>query len=347
MIAADNALSNVVRIAQRQGDQHEDDARTFAKLVRANLRKTNKALVTDIAAQLLAIGKKRETSKEDFAWSVSKKYTASVQPFSRADLDVQWNKYIASINDGSRFFNKGALDYLRNLFKDSRRLKIHGLFYDLTPICEIPTGKKIFRARLALTSAKVDEIRADPQRELGAPAPTLASAGRMNAERTSVFYGAFEEATAAAELRPPLSGQIVVGEFRLSRPLKILDFRTLEISGGASISIWNPEFKQRVIMRALLQRLHDWIKRPVRPGSEHEYLATQVLAEYLSVYLSLDGVLFGSAQRDEGTNLAVFGRALGPFDPITKQFSNSPLELEGPPRVLRIRRIEYEYGVES
>jgi hypothetical protein len=164
----------------------------------------------------------------------------------------------------------------------------------------------------------------------------------MNAERVSVFYGAFDKDTAVAEMRPAIGGQIVVGQFSMTRPLKVLDMLKLEHVSGATISIWDPTFKKRAAMRALLLRLHERVKRPVVPGVEHEYLATQMLAEYLSVYKRVDGVVFGSAQRAGGRNVVFFASTLGNFDTARGTFPDSPLQfVEGAVQVVAVKGVQY------
>lgn len=349
--AADNALATAARRVKpfedprdlAVGVDYESNGHRLEELVAANLSPARQGVVASLTKELLQIGKGRRASNAEPAWSGKYRYSVSVLPFSPAELDAQWNKYLSIVGDGSRFFNERARKFLNSLFKDSHRLKVKGLFFDEAPTISIRAGKLLHRARLATSTEQVQKILANPQRELGAPEPALARAGRMNAERVAVFYAAFDEATAVAELRPPIAGHLVVGCFQLTRALKVLDFSLLEKSSGATLSIWNPEFKERAIMRALLRRLHERVKRPVTPGAEHEYLATQVLAEYLSIYKSVDGLLFGSAQRDRGQNIVIFGRALGAFDRAKGEFASTPLKLHGEPLVVRVKSVEFTF----
>ena len=97
-------------------------------------------------------------------------------------------------------------------------------------------------------------------------------------------------------------------------------------------------------MRALLRRLHERVKRPVVSGAEHEYLATQVLAEYLSVHKEIDGVIFGSVQEQGGKNIALLSKALGPFDADRGGFFASPIEfVHGSAQVVDVITVKYEW----
>ena len=48
---------------------------------------------------------------------------------------------------------------------------------------------------------------------------------------------------------------------------------------------------------------------PILPSQTEDYLTTQVIAEYLSSYLSIEAVLYSSAQIEEGSNIVIFSPA--------------------------------------
>lgn len=285
-LAADDRLAQVAHrvtpfedpVDLAVGVRYDSDGRTVQGLVEANLSRARAGVAAAIGRELLAIGKARRAKEAEPAWSGRHRYSAASVPFSSAELEELWQQYLGLVNDGARFFNEGARQFLDGLFDAMHRLSVDGLFKHIVPIQE-RHPKEIYRARLASTSSDVERILGDPAGQLNAPPPELARAGRMNAERVAVFYGAFDSETAVAELRPGIGGRVAVGKFSLKRPVRLLDMPILERSSGATISIWDPEYKERAAMRALLRRLHERVTRPVVPGAEHDYLATQVLAE--------------------------------------------------------------------
>jgi hypothetical protein len=132
----------------------------------------------------------------------------------------------------------------------------------------------------------------------------------MNAAGIAVFYGALDSDTCLAEMRPALGGRVLVGEFRTTQALRVLDFSRLEAARLAELSYFDSKYAEQRERAVFLRRLHGLISRPVVPGHEYEYLITQTLTEYLAhVHQpSFDGVIFQSVQRQGGANIVLFGR---------------------------------------
>lgn len=83
---------------------------------------------------------------------------------------------------------------------------------------------------------------------------------------------------------------------------------TIALCVGIRKAYWPDAYKVADASSFLLPR----VSRPVLPGEEREYFATQVIAEYLATQHSprLDGVVFSSAQYAGGLNLVLFSHAL-------------------------------------
>jgi hypothetical protein len=114
--------------------------------------------------------------------------------------------------------------------------------------------------------------------------------------RGPVFYGAFSDDVCTAEVRPYVGGLVLVGEFRTTRRLRLLDLTRLDEAGFAG-SMFDPDYDGRVMKRRFLRAFHYLISRPVQPHEEAiEYLPTQAVAEYISNVLELDGIIYESAQ---------------------------------------------------
>jgi hypothetical protein len=231
------------------------------------------------------------------------------------ETEKRWQSFRAEIMHGRRFFNTEAKQFLDWLFTGVETSHGYGLF-ETGVVREIQAGTSFFRARRCDSSRVLDAVLKNPKRELAAPPRESARAGRMNPEGVRFFYGAFDRATCVAELRPPVGGDVVSGKFRVTRDVRIFDFMNLESAyfAGPS-SYFSPDYNEYVERKHFLQTLHDKISIPVLPDAEHEYLATQVIAEYFATQFpgGIDGVIFRSAQyqsENSSKNIALFTHVL-------------------------------------
>jgi hypothetical protein len=104
----------------------------------------------------------------------------------------------------------------------------------------------------------------------------------MNARGISVFYGATSADTAVAEVRPPVGSHVVVGQFTISRPLRLLDLNALaEIVPGKVRSYFDPTTTDVVARHDFLRSLCNQLVMPVMPEFEDDgYLITQLVADF-------------------------------------------------------------------
>ena len=144
-----------------------------------------------------------------------------------------------------------------------------------------------YRARAFQSSALLEEALRRPDIGLGSPPSHLAIAGRMNARGISVFYGALDANVAVAEIRPPVGSRVMVGEFNIARPLKLLDVEALQ-SVFVKGSIFDGGHIHQLEHAKFLGHLSRRITMPVMPDDEPtDYLMTQAIADYLATELSL------------------------------------------------------------
>jgi hypothetical protein len=178
------------------------------------------------------------------------------------------------------------------------------LFGDFTifggsPIVEVlpdDVSTRIYRARIAQSNDEAEKFAKSAPSELGPPPPGKAVAGRMNAGGISVFYGAFSQHVAVAEVRPRVGGLVVVARFRVTRPLRLLDFGAFAELRFRD-SVFRPGYNKRVSRRSFLRTIGEEIGRPVQPHEELlDYVPTQVLSEYLRETHGVDGLIYPSAQ---------------------------------------------------
>ena len=209
-----------------------------------------------------------------------------------------WDRVPDEIRHRARFFNTETERVLDNIFGDLSTLTTeHG-----TPVVrEVGSsgeGEFIWRARPALSRQKAECILESPAQRLGPPPAENATAGRMNPEGIPVFYGAMDLATCVAEVRPPVGSFVVAGKFKLLRAVRVLDMNVLQ-EAYAEPNYFDPGYVDLSNRIAFLKQLVVELARPVMPGDEaKEYLATQIIAEYLAHKTSprLDGILFRSSQ---------------------------------------------------
>jgi hypothetical protein len=144
----------------------------------------------------------------------------------------------------------------------------------------------------------------------------------MNPTGIPVFYGAFAEDVAIAEVRPPVGSMVAVGKFSLLRPVRLLDVSFLPFAYHEE-SIFSLAYDHLRNKVGFLEKFHRRISRPVLPSDEAlAYLPTQAVAAYVANVMGLDGVIYGSNQigaEGEGDqqidrklcNVALFGAAAG------------------------------------
>lgn len=129
----------------------------------------------------------------------------------------------------------------------------------------------------------------------------------MNPAGISMFYGALDVDTAAAEV---YDGEryAAVAAFESFRPLDVVDLSDLP-----SASVFNPADAQRVHFVGFLRGFAREVSRPiVRDDTVHvEYTPTQVFTEYLRFKVPLpdapvDGIIFPSSRLPGGRNIVLF-----------------------------------------
>ncbi|UEX77723.1 RES domain-containing protein [Spiribacter halobius] len=245
------------------------------------------------------------------------------RPIDTYEFQESWASFRREILSRSRFFNPVAKSALEHLFRGIAQL----VTYSGDPVVHVlGADDSIFRARLAKSSEALEDILKSAPRSLGSPPGRYASAGRMNAEGISVFYGATDVNTCIAEMRAPVGSYVVSGRFFPLRELRLLDLTRLRqvfLQG----SLFDPEHTESLSRVHFLKRLEAELSQPVMPGLEsRDYLPTQVVAEYLGTHpdMKLDGVMFASSQiaveegkgsdtgeEQQGRNVVLFPHARG------------------------------------
>ena len=214
-----------------------------------------------------------------------------------------WLAFQNRIRFKKRFFDEEAKELLHNLLFDiepfSQSLKEQSPLFYLSPNSD---EVKIYRARLADSWEKVKTILNDPANQLGPPPLHIAKSGRMNPQGIPVFYGALNQETCIAEVRPPIGSFVVIGEFEYTCMLKILDL-TIFSNFPKYDSVFSNDFKENMEKWRFLHDFQLMIAKPVVPKDEPiEYVATQAVAEYLKEFYDIDGIIYNSSQIHDNKN---------------------------------------------
>ena len=223
-----------------------------------------------------------------------------------------WTKIRTETTSRKHLSNAAKEAILSDIFGD---LETHSTFREQPVIRVINPGdadSRVWRGRWARSDGELEEFLKHPAQELGPPPARAAKGGRMNQKGVPVFYGAMDRSTCVSEIRAPVGSHVVVGEFELLRPVRLLDLDVLakvHVKG----SYFDPDYSTRTNRAAFLNRLVEEVSRPVMPQDEAtEYLQTQAVAKYLAEKSCppLDGILFRSSQTgNAGRNLVLFNHA--------------------------------------
>ena len=283
-----------------------------AEWIIAEVAGLDEEIATDITSLLSGIHGYRAIREEGGADPYSAEACYERLEPDETGFRYTWAAFLREIRSRSRFFNADAEEMLNEIFGD---LTTHRTYQDSPVIREIgPTDEErfIWRGRTAYSTEEIQAMLQYPDREVGPPPSKFATAGRMNPQGIRVFYGAMEKSTCISELRPPVGSCVVLGKFELLRTVRLLDLEALTkvIVQSSPFAL---DYAEHTGRAAFLKRLVREISRPVMPQDQHsEYIATQVVAEYLASRLDprLDGIIFPSSQTgSDGRNLVLFNHA--------------------------------------
>jgi hypothetical protein len=222
-----------------------------------------------------------------------------------------WSDFKNGLKTQARFFSPSAkiiLDQIFDGIADLRTKEGMPVLVHAGPEFSIAN---LYRARVfAGEDDKLKEALKTPGKHIGTPPTENAGAGRMNARGIGVFYGALDLETALSEVRPPVGSKVVVANFNILRPLRLLNLEAMKkVAAGGSI--FDPATLVQMQRANFLDILGHDMSRPVMPTEEaSEYLPTQAVADYLANVARLDGIIYQSIQRGhQSSNVVLFHHA--------------------------------------
>lgn len=206
------------------------------------------------------------------------------------------------------------LDWLRDIVQHSDMIRT------------LPVDKIVYRVRSHTRTETCDTWDS-----LGSPPNLYAPSNRMSAAGISVFYGAYEMATAVVEASASAPQDLILtgAAWTCSRPLHLLDLSAL------------PEvpslFKASRDERGAILFLAEFVKSITAPvehdGRERiDYVPTQILTEYFRNLVKgpggapLDGIAYPSARRPRGRSIVIFA-SHDDLDPDKSRGDESLLKL--------------------
>jgi len=239
--------------------------------------------------------------------------------FGGTEFQSGWHDMETSLRNEARYSNPKAIAFLESIFGQlDSDITSEGLSV-LTEAGKGSVYDALYRARVFQLEEEMRQALEHPERNLGAPPAGVAKSGRMNARGQPALYGATTVETALAEVRPPVGSWVVVARFALIRPLHLLNLSLLsQLRLHSQASFFDPESKRVFQRYAFLRELSRRLVRPVMPESEeHDYLITQVIADYLAMHprMRLGGIIYPSVQRGAhshsatGENVVLFHKA--------------------------------------
>jgi hypothetical protein len=176
----------------------------------------------------------------------------------------------------------------------------------------IPAGTILWRAQLGCDSQSVtygegdDSYAVDEDVAYSSarmkPLREQAREGRVNPKGIPCLYLSSDRDTALAEVRPWFGAKISVGQFRLLRDSKVIDFSRDELKKSI-IFLTEPSPEEREL--AVWGDINTAFATPVTPDdSQSDYVPTQVISE-LFRSKGFDGIVFKSSC-GKGYNVTLF-----------------------------------------
>lgn len=226
-----------------------------------------------------------------------------------------WQEFCKAIKHRRRFLFQHALDedarfrganeippgeFLRAIGKTIRTMRIKRA---------LRAGTILYRARIMRRDVDRQTITA---RDLYAPPDQCATyANRFSPAGISMFYGAYDKATAMAEIGKlsDADHRYVVAQFRLRVDMDILDWRSARFPAGN----FDVDSLNRYPLAQFFRLMVADMAQPVtKDGREHvDYVPTQVVSEFVRSQIRRNrrpcqGMVYASVAHPGGANAVLF-----------------------------------------
>ena len=134
------------------------------------------------------------------------------------------------------------------------------------------------------------------------PIKDQAFEGRANPKGISYLYLSSDKETAMAEIRPWIGMYISVGQFKIVKDLKLVDFS--KDNKRSAFLIFGPN-QDKEVEDYIWASINNAFSTPVTPtDNKAEYVPTQIISEFIK-NMNFDGIVYKSSLSD-GYNIALF-----------------------------------------
>tara|TARA_R110001632_G_scaffold63318_2_gene151433 strand:- start:93820 stop:94848 length:1029 start_codon:yes stop_codon:yes gene_type:complete len=198
-----------------------------------------------------------------------------------------WNDFKKEIKFSNRYYAINSLDF--ETFKSILESSLTKNIYE---------NEIFYRSRISEKEGFEKENMGNP------PKPELASAGRANPKGISYLYLADSIETALYETRSTIFDYVTIGEFIVTKDLKIISFRNI----AADSVYWSEreDIKNYIEYLPFIYTIQQELSLPIRKKDKSlDYIPTQYICEYIKS-LGFDGVEYQSSLYSKGYNLAIF-----------------------------------------
>ena len=220
-------------------------------------------------------------------------------------ISMVWELFKARVKHNVRYLDADAIKNLKQIF--------FGIENISGAIKNLKKGTLVHRCRLETDHKTAKSYLEEPFIHLSAPPRELSKHNRLSAKGISCFYGAFNQETAVAEVRPAIHSLIFSCKFELRRPIRVIDLTVFR-----NVKDYRPFDKRYADRHKLFRFLNEFLKELKSPISPEEadldYLPAQVVAEYFRHHMGteigkIEGIIYYSSQKKNGKNIALFGNA--------------------------------------
>lgn len=307
------SLADEVDADYRASYEPNEDCGDYPSNIISEMLGLDNEMIADKLVDILSERENRDVNQgADAFYDADRLYVTQPNLGNFGDHMETWEWFCSTIKHQTRFFNQQFLNDLDGLFKELDKFKCD----NISPVREISPDDAdalFYRARRAANSKEEAEILNNPNGELAAPPPNKSNSGRMNPKGVSVFYGAYEIKTCIAEIRLLVGEKAISGQFKLKKPITILDLTLLkEIDEPRYYA--GDDIDNLAGLFYFLRHFASEISKPIHPNdADLEYLPTQAFSEYLNHHYKkrIDAIIYSSSQTkyNEGKNIVILGRA--------------------------------------
>lgn len=213
------------------------------------------------------------------------------------DLYHSWETFNYLIQNNNRFFESR---------KSNRYELLSKIIDNLSDYEEdLPSGTVLYRVRCdnSITEETLDD-KIKTLKEISPPPCKLTKSYRMSPKGISYTYLSEDVLTCLKECNTKIHDRVLIGQFKTVKDLTILN---LEIKDFPYYDLFSGNLdREKQNLSRFIEAYCEEISKPVEQDSDYEYLATQVIAEYIR-FMGYDGISYSSAKNGRKNYVLFYG----------------------------------------